>query len=72
MHKLCPRALTLVVLLATPWVATSAHAGSPFYPSADGVQTMGRMPVMAPKRRAGVYSCGFHELHTRLERKDCR
>ena len=65
------RTITLVLLIATPWIATPAFAGSPYYPPSDGAPGT----VAAARMRkgpAGHYSCGFNELHTRLERKNCR
>lgn len=48
-----------------------AFAGSPYYPSDDARGTVA-MRKMVRKGPAGHYSCGFNELHTRLERKNCR
>ncbi|MGI4764609.1 MAG: hypothetical protein ACRYGP_06035 [Janthinobacterium lividum] len=71
MRSRCSRTLTLALLAATPWIAMPAFAGSPYYPSDDARGTVA-MRKMVRKGPAGHYSCGFNELHTRLERKNCR
>ena len=73
MRGRCSRTLTLALLVAMPSIATPAFAGSPYYPPADGAEKTVAPPRMMMRRSpAGHYSCNFNELHTRLERKNCR
>ena len=72
------QSLTLLAPLR-PCIATPAFAGSPYYAApemapemAQGMPSMPSMPRPMMKRRAGVYSCSYREVHTRLEKKDCR
>ena len=72
------QSMALLAFVAAPCVATPAIAGSPYYDAPEmsqGMAPMASMPMMPRpmmKRQAGVYSCSHRELHTRLEKKDCR
>ena len=70
------QSLALLAFVAAPCIATPAFAGSPYYAAPEMAPEMSQgMPSMSRpmmKRRAGVYSCSYREVHTRLEKKDCR
>ena len=69
------QSLALLAFVAAPCMATPAFAGSPYYDAPEmsqGMASMPNMPRPMMKRQAGVYSCSHRELHTRLEKKDCR
>lgn len=72
MRRISLQSLALLAFVATPCIATPAFAGSPFYDAPEMAQGMTGAQTPTVRRRAGHFLCSYRELHTRLERKNCR
>jgi hypothetical protein len=72
MRRLCFQSLALIAFAAAPCAATSALAGSPYYDAPEMAEAAPVMTAPLVRHRAGHYSCSYREIHTRLERKNCR